>query len=73
MAEQQSGAPYKGVSAGRLGKFRKAAKKAEASARADLEKRGQWPPDAPITYKADMYVRVGNPIHEYIVELTPQP
>jgi hypothetical protein len=73
VAEQQTGPPYRGVSSGRFGRFKKAAKEAERSARADLEQRGQWPPKAPLTYKADLYVRVGNPIHEYVVELTPQP
>jgi hypothetical protein len=73
VAEQQPEPTYRGVSSGRFGKFRKAAKDAERNARADLERRGQWPPKAPVTYKADLYVRVGNPIHEYVVELTPQP
>ena len=40
---------------------------------ADLEQKDQWPPAEPITYKADMYVRIGNPIHEFVVELTQQP
>jgi hypothetical protein len=73
MAEQQAGPPYRGVSSGRFAKFRKAAKKAERSAQADLESRGQWPPTAPLTYKADFYVTIGNPIHDYVVELTPRP
>ncbi len=65
---------YRGVSSGGIGKgFRKAAKDAEGQARADLEQKGQWPPAEPITYKADMYVRIGNPIHEFVVELTQQP
>lgn len=73
MAEQdQQGPPtYTGVSEGRMGKFRKAAKDAERKARADLEEKGEWPPKEPITYKAEMYVRIGNPIHQYIVELKP--
>lgn len=73
MADEQTSPTYRGVSSGRMGKFRKAAKDAEGRARADLEQKGQWPPKEPITYKADMYVRIGNPIHEYIVELTPKP
>lgn len=73
MAHQEPGPPYRGVSSGRFGKFRKAAKEAERLAQADLERAGKWPPDAPLTYKAEMYVRIGNPIHEYVVELTPQP
>jgi hypothetical protein len=73
MANDNAGPPYRGVSTGRFGKFRKAAKKAEESARADLQRRGQWPPETPLTYKADFYVTIGNPIHEYVVELTPRP
>jgi hypothetical protein len=73
MAEPLTRATYRGVSSGRMGKFRKAAKDAERKARADLEQKGQWPPKEPITYKADMYVRIGNPIHEFVVELTQQP
>jgi hypothetical protein len=73
MAEQEQQRPptYTGVSQGRMGKFRKAAKDAEGKARADLEQKGEWPPKEPITYRAEMYVKIGNPIHQYIVELTP--
>lgn len=73
MAAEQAAPTYTGVSSGTFGKFRKAAKDAERKARTDLEQRGQWPPKEPIRYKADLYVRIGNPIHEYVVELTPQP
>ena len=74
MAEPQQGATYRGVSSKGIGKgFKKAAKDAENKARADLAQKGQWPPKEPITYKADMYVRIGNPIHEFIVELLQQP
>lgn len=74
MADPQPGPMYRGVSSKGLGKgFRKAAKDAENKARADLAQKGQWPPKEPITYKADMYVRIGNPIHEFVVELTQQP
>jgi hypothetical protein len=74
MATQQGGPTYKGISSGGFGSgFRKAAKDAESKARADLEQKGQWPPTEPITYRADMYVRIGNPIHEFVVELTQQP
>jgi hypothetical protein len=74
MAEQEAGRTYTGVSSGGFGKgFRKAAKDAEGKARADLEARGQWPPSEPVTYRAEMYVKIGNPIHQYIVELTQQP
>jgi hypothetical protein len=74
MAASQGGPTYRGVSSGGFGNgFRKAARDAESKARADLESRKQWPPPAPITYKADMYVRIGNPIHEFVVELTQQP
>lgn len=73
MAEQQTGTTYRGVSKGMGKSFRKAAKDAESKARADLERKDQWPPKEPITYKADMYVRTGNPIHEFVVELTQQP
>lgn len=63
---------YRGVSSGGLGNgFRKAAKRAEKEARDDLERKGEWPPPEPITYRAEMYVRIGNPIHEFVVELTP--
>ena len=72
MSHQESGPVYRGVSSGRMGKFRKAAKDAERKARADLEQNNQLPPSEPITYRADMYVRIGNPIHEYVVELRPQ-
>jgi hypothetical protein len=71
---QQQGPTYRGVSSKGLGKgFKKAAKDAENQARADLAQKGQWPPKEPITYKADMYVRIGNPIHEFVVDLTQQP
>jgi hypothetical protein len=72
MAEEQMGPSYEGRSRGRFAKFRKAAKEAERNARADLERKGQWPPPREITYKADLYVTIGNPIHEYRVVLTPQ-
>jgi hypothetical protein len=74
MSDLETGPTYTGVSSGgfRNG-FRKAAKDAEGKARADLAARGQWPPSEPITYRADMYVRIGNPIHQYVVELTQQP
>jgi hypothetical protein len=74
MSDQQTGHTYTGVSSGgfRNG-FRKAAKDAETKARDDLASKGQWPPKEPITFKADMYVRIGNPIHQYVVELTQQP
>jgi hypothetical protein len=74
MSDPATGQTYRGVSEGgfRNG-FRKAAKDAEGKARADLEAKGQWPPQEPIKYRADMYVRIGNPIHQYIVELTQQP
>jgi hypothetical protein len=73
MAEQEQQGPptFTGISEGRRGKFRKAAKDAESKARADLEQKGEWPPKEPITYRAEMYVKIGNPIHQYIVELTP--
>jgi hypothetical protein len=74
MADPQAQPTYTGVSSGGFGKgFRKAAKDAEAKARADLAARNQWPPTEPITYRAEMYVKIGNPIHQYIVELTQQP
>jgi hypothetical protein len=74
MDDQQTSPKYTGVSSGGFGNgFRKAAKDAETKARADLAAKNQWPPTKPITYKAEMYVRIGNPIHQYIVELTQQP
>lgn len=73
MAGDETTRTYTGVSAGTFGKFRKAAKDAERKARADLEQSGEWPPQEPIKYRADLYVRIGNPIHEYVVELTRQP
>jgi hypothetical protein len=74
MAAEETRPTYKGVSSGGFGNgFRKAAKDAESKARADLQQKGQWPPREPITYKADLYVRIGNPIHEFVVELTPEP
>lgn len=74
MADTEHGPTYRGVSSKGIGKgFKKAAKDAENQARADLAQKGQWPPEQPITYKADMYVRIGNPIHEFVVELTQQP
>jgi hypothetical protein len=74
MAEQEATPTYVGRSSGRIGTgFRKAAKDAERQARDDLAQRGEWPPKEPITYRAEMYVRIGNPIHEFVVELTPKP
>ena len=74
MEQQEAFPTYTGISEGgfRNG-FRKAAKDAEQKARDDLTTRGQWPPKEPIKFKADMYVRIGNPIHQYVVELTQQP
>ena len=72
MATEQPTPTYTGVSSGTFGRFRKAAKDAERKARADLEQRGEWPPQEPIKYKVDLYVKSGNPLHEYIVELTPE-
>ena len=73
MADEQTLPTYRGTSSGRMARIRKATKDAERQARADLEAKGQWPPKEPIKYRADMYVRIGNPIHEYVVELTQQP
>jgi hypothetical protein len=72
MATEQPAPTYTGVSSGAFGRFRKAAKDAERKARADLEHKGEWPPKEPIRYKVDLYVKSGNPLHEYIVELTPE-
>ncbi|HET9322725.1 MAG TPA: hypothetical protein VFO03_02525 [Gaiellaceae bacterium] len=71
MATEQAPPTYTGVSSGAFGRFRKAAKDAERKARADLEAKGAWPPKEPIKYKVDLYVKSGNPLHEYIVEMTP--
>jgi hypothetical protein len=74
MDDPQTPLKYTGVSSGRFRNgFRKAAKDAETKARSDLAAKNQWPPTEPITYKAEMYVTIGNPIHQYIVELTQQP
>ena len=72
MEDAQTPPTYTGRASGMRAGFRKAAKDAERLARADLEGRGQWPPPEPIKYRARMYVRMGNPIHEYVVELTPE-
>jgi hypothetical protein len=74
MADPQAQSKYTGVSSGGFNNgFRKATKDAESKARSDLAAKNQWPPTEPITYKAEMYVKIGNPIHQYIVELTQQP
>jgi hypothetical protein len=68
MHEEFSG-PYVGTSPGNTGSFADAARNAEQDL---MDKHGR-PPDPPITFKADCFVTIGNPIHEFIVELTPRP
>jgi hypothetical protein len=58
---------YTGISYGHDGSFADAARAAEEDLR---QKRGRLP-DPPETFKADLYVKIGNPIHEYIVHLSP--
>jgi hypothetical protein len=62
--DDESG-PYRGVSKGHDGNFAAAARDAEQDL---LRKRGSYP-DPPETFVATLYVKIGNPIHEYIVEL----
>jgi hypothetical protein len=61
-------AVYTGVSRGHDGNFAAAARDAENDLKA---KRGGKLPDPPETFKADLYVTIGNPIHEFIVVLRP--
>jgi hypothetical protein len=65
-AEQEFKGPYIGRSPD---SFADAARNAEQ----DLyDKHGEYPhPD--VTFRADTYVTIGNPIHEFIVQLTPNP
>lgn len=65
---QESGeeAVYRGVSRGHDGNFADAARAAEEDLK---EKRGGKLPDPPEEFKADLFVKIGNPIHEFIVEL----
>ena len=37
-----------------------------------MSKRGGYP-DPPETFQATLYIKIGNPIHEFIVDLTPIP
>jgi hypothetical protein len=48
---------------------------ADAARNADEELIGRHgrAPNPPITFKADCFVKIGNPIHEFIVELTQHP
>jgi len=39
----------------------------------DLFNKHKRYPNPPKTFRADCYVTIGNPIHEFIVELTPNP
>jgi hypothetical protein len=61
--------PYRGTSPGDGGSFAAAAHDAEQ----DILKRHGRLPHPPITFKADCYVTIGNPIHEFIVELSTTP
>lgn len=58
---------YTGISYGHDGSFADAARDAEN----ELKKKRGGLPDPPETFKADLYVKIGNPIHEYIVVLSP--
>jgi hypothetical protein len=74
MSEHEQAAPKPppdatGVSYGHDGSFADAARDAED----DLKKRRGGLPDPPETFEATLYVKIGNPIHEYIVELRPRP
>jgi hypothetical protein len=59
--------PYRGTSPGDTGNFTDAARNAEQDL---FDRHGEYP-HPPIKFKADLYVTIGNPIHEFIVELTP--
>jgi len=61
--------PYIGRSPGDGGSFADAARNAEQDL---LTKHGRAP-DPPIMFRADCYVLIGNPIHEFIVQLVPNP
>jgi hypothetical protein len=67
--QQEFKGPYIGRSPGDGGSFADAARNAEQ----DLyDKHGEYPhPD--VTFRADCYVTIGNPIHEFIVQLVPNP
>jgi hypothetical protein len=43
---------------------------AARNADAELVKKHGRAPDPPITFRARCFVKIGNPIHEFIVELT---
>jgi hypothetical protein len=48
---------------------------ADAARKADEElvSRHGRAPDPPLEFRAKCFVKIGNPIHEFIVELTPHP
>ena len=46
---------------------------AARNANDDLFDKHKRYPNPPKTFRADCYVKIGNPIHEFIVELTPGP
>lgn len=64
---QQEVETYIGISYGHDGSFADAARNAEEDLK---DKRGSLP-EPPETFKADLFVKIGNPIHEYIVRLRP--
>jgi hypothetical protein len=67
--ESEYSGPYIGRSPGDGGSFAEAARNAEQML---LDRHGRAP-SPPITFRADCYVTIGNPIHEFIVQLTPNP
>jgi hypothetical protein len=69
MQQDEFSGPYIGRSPGDGGSFAEAARNAEQEL---LDKHGRAP-EPPITFRADCYVTIGNPIHEFIVQLVPNP
>jgi hypothetical protein len=67
--QEEFSGPFVGTSPGDTGSFADAARNAEK----DLMSKHDRAPDPPITFKANCFVTIGNPIHEFIVELTPRP
>ena len=67
--EEEFKGPYIGRSYGEEGSFADAARNAHE----DLLAKAGRAPDPPLTFRADCFVKIGNPIHEFIVQLVPNP
>jgi hypothetical protein len=56
-----------------IGRSKESFAAAARNADEELVKRHGRAPNPPITFKADCFVTIGNPIHEFIIELSRNP